>query len=71
MPCRHVNVLEWLSQSPDLNLIENLWSDLTIALHQASPSSSKEQEHFSPEEWAKIQEARFAKRRIPRDSTKY
>lgn len=29
----NVDVLEWLSQSPDLNLIENLWQDMKRALH--------------------------------------
>ncbi len=34
-----VNVLEWPSQSPDLNPIEHLWSDLKMAVHRRSPSN--------------------------------
>ena len=39
---KHLNVLEWPSQSSDLNPIENMWYDLKIALHQQNPSNLKE-----------------------------
>jgi hypothetical protein len=48
--------LEWPSQSPDLNPIENL-----IAVHQWNPSNLKELEEFCLEEWAKSPVARCAK----------
>ena len=52
--------MEWPSQSPDLNPIENLWYDLKIAVHQRNPSNLKELEQFCLEEWAKIPLARCA-----------
>uniref|UniRef100_A0A8C8D2S8 Uncharacterized protein n=1 Tax=Oncorhynchus tshawytscha TaxID=74940 RepID=A0A8C8D2S8_ONCTS len=33
------NVLEWPSQSPELNLIEHLWRDLKIPVQRRSPSN--------------------------------
>ena len=33
-----INVLEWLSQSPDLNIIENLWSALMRDIKRISTS---------------------------------
>ena len=53
--------MEWPSQSPDLNLIEHLWYDLKVAVHQQNPSDLKELEQFCLEEWAKIPMVRCAK----------
>jgi len=51
---KHLNVLEWPSQSPDLSPIENLCLDLKIAVHKRKPSNMKELEKFRLDEWAKI-----------------
>ncbi|KAK3512237.1 hypothetical protein QTP70_001089 [Hemibagrus guttatus] len=45
-----VNVLEWPSQSPDLNLIEHLWRDLKMAVHRCSLSNLMELERSCKEE---------------------
>ncbi len=41
-----VTVLEWPSQSPDLNPIEHLWRDLKMAVHQRLPSNLTELERI-------------------------
>ncbi|KAG2466897.1 TCB1 transposase, partial [Polypterus senegalus] len=56
-----VNVLEWPSQSPDLNPIEHLWRDLKMAVHQRFPSNLMELERCCKEEWAKLAKDRCAK----------
>ncbi|KAL7826753.1 hypothetical protein AOLI_G00319620 [Acnodon oligacanthus] len=47
---KHIHALEWPSQSPDLNPIENLWQDLKTAVHKRSPSNLTELELFCKEE---------------------
>ncbi len=49
-----IKVLEWPSQSPDLNLIEMLWHDLKQSIHDQKPSNVAELKQFCKEEWAKI-----------------
>ncbi|KAG2458616.1 TC1A transposase, partial [Polypterus senegalus] len=56
-----VNVLEWPSQSPDLNPIEHLWRDLKMAVHQHFPSNLMVLERCCKEEWAKLAKDRCAK----------
>ena len=41
-------------ESPDLNLIENLWYELKKAVHKRSPRNLNELEQFCVEEWSKI-----------------
>uniref|UniRef100_A0A8C5PQH3 Transposase n=1 Tax=Leptobrachium leishanense TaxID=445787 RepID=A0A8C5PQH3_9ANUR len=48
------NILEWPSQSPDLNPIENLWWDLKKAVAVRKPKNVTELEAFAHDEWAKI-----------------
>ncbi len=49
-----MKVLEWPSQSPDLNPIEMLWHDLKQSFHAWKPSSVAELKQFCKEDWAKI-----------------
>uniref|UniRef100_A0A8C4RNL8 Transposase n=1 Tax=Erpetoichthys calabaricus TaxID=27687 RepID=A0A8C4RNL8_ERPCA len=56
-----VNVLEWPSQSPDLNPIEHLWRDFKMAVHRRFPSNLMEFERCCKEEWAKLAKDRCAK----------
>jgi transposase len=48
---KSLNLLEWPSQSPDLNPIKHLWRDLKIAVQRSSPSNPTELERICREEW--------------------
>ncbi len=50
----NIKVLEWSSQSPDLNPIEMLWHDFKQSNHARKPSNAAELKQFCKEEWAKI-----------------
>uniref|UniRef100_A0A8C7LNS2 Transposase Tc1-like domain-containing protein n=1 Tax=Oncorhynchus mykiss TaxID=8022 RepID=A0A8C7LNS2_ONCMY len=51
---KHLKVLEWPSQSPDLNPIENLWRELKVHIAQRQPRNLKDLEKVCMEELAKI-----------------
>lgn len=54
MTTKKYRLLEWPSQSPDLNPIEMLWSDLKKAVHARKPTNLQQLRQFCTEEWGKI-----------------
>ena len=47
-------LLEWPSQSSDLNPIEMLWFDLQKQVHARNPRNIQELKQFCLDEWSKI-----------------
>ncbi len=49
-----IPVLDWHSQSPDLNPIENLWRELKVRVAKRQPWNLNDLERICKEEWDKI-----------------
>ena len=49
-----VKVLEWPSQSPVLNPVENLWAELKKRVRARRPTNLSQLHQLCQEEWAKI-----------------
>ncbi len=51
---KHIKVLEWPSQSPDLHPIENLWRELKVRVAKRQPQNLNDVERIFKEECDKI-----------------
>ena len=49
-----ISTLNWPSQSPDLNPIENLWNSLKAKVHKRNRPNIKQLKELCKEEWGKI-----------------
>ncbi|KAK3524862.1 hypothetical protein QTP86_010091 [Hemibagrus guttatus] len=66
---RHkIQLLEWPSQSPDLNPVVMLWNDLKRTIHTRRPKNMGELKQFCKEEWSKITPGRCAAKEEKRKS---
>ncbi len=50
---KHIKVLKWPSQSPDLNPIEILWKELKVRVAKRQPRNLNDLERICKEEWDK------------------
>ncbi len=51
---KHIKVLEWPSQSPNLNPIDNLWRELKFRVAKRQPRNLNDLERMCKEVWDKI-----------------
>ncbi len=51
---KHIKVLEWPNQCPDLNPIENLWRELKVRVAKHQPRNLNDLERICKEKWDKI-----------------
>ena len=54
LKARRVKVLQWPSQSPDLNPIEMLWTDLKTAVVAQKPRNISDLKDLCKKEWSNI-----------------
>ncbi|XP_054737863.1 uncharacterized protein LOC129244272 [Anastrepha obliqua] len=54
-----IELMRWPAQSPDLNLIENLWTDIKKCVDQQKPTNSKDLRKVVKEAWEGIPIKRF------------
>jgi hypothetical protein len=50
----NVKLLEWRSESPDLNPVKNLWAELKERVQARRPTNLNQLHQLCQEEWAKI-----------------
>ncbi len=50
---KHIKVLEWPSQPPNLNPIDNLWRELKVWVAKHQPQNLNDLERICKEEWTK------------------
>lgn len=58
---RHVEVMDWPSQSPDLNIIESLWEELERALKGKRAKNAAEKFEQLKKSWSEIPQATIDK----------
>lgn len=51
---KRIKVLDWCPQSPDLNPIEHLWSQLKMKVREQNPRNINELKEIVKQEWDKI-----------------
>ncbi len=50
---KHIKVLEWPSQSPDLHHIDTLWRELNVRVDKLQSRNLNDLERICKEEWDK------------------
>ena len=61
---QRTNMLEWLGNSPDLNLIENLWSTMKRKVAEQQSSNLLKLQHAIKEVWVKNLDVEYCRELI-------